>query len=148
LPGLLWADSDGIATRSGRPGGGPPPVPAPLDDGWQRSPWEGRGDDQGGYDLDLLLNEALSLGSGNRHDPGQLRDTAAWLRADSLAGAAVSVYEIPRQVELASAVAPGDARLRYWVDEQTGLLRRLEIRTRTGGFGWLDLHPGPLPSLG
>jgi hypothetical protein len=27
------------------------------------------------------------------------------------------------------------------------LLRRLEIRTAAGGYGWLDLTPGPVPAL-
>jgi len=60
----------------------------------------------------------------------------------------VSVYEIPRAIESESEVAPGEARLRYWVDDESGVLRKLEIRTRAGGFGGLDLAPGPLPPLG
>jgi hypothetical protein len=144
--GLLWADGTGIATRTGEPAeDGRPPLPVPEDGGWERSPWEGRGDDQGGYDLDLLLNEALSLSDWNRDDLEQLRETAVWLRGDELAGSPVTVYEIPRSIE--SEVAPGEARLRYWVDDDAGVLRRLEIRTRSGGFGQLDLNPGPLPAF-
>jgi hypothetical protein len=147
--GLLWADGTGVATRSRDEGGEAlPPLPVPRDDHWQRSPWEGRGDDRGGYDLDLLLNEVLSLSDWNADDPTQLRETAVWLRADSVDGTPVSVYEIPRSIESESEVAPGEARLRYWVDDESGVLRRLEIRTRAGGFGWLDLVPGPVPPLG
>ena len=36
--------------------------------------------------------------------------------------------------------------MRYWVD-RSGLLRRLELRTRTGAFAQLDLVPGPVPDL-
>jgi hypothetical protein len=151
---LVWADGAGIATRAGepaeggRPGGGggraeEPPLPSPQDGGWHRTPWEGRGDDQGGYDLDLLLNEALALSDWSRDDLARLQESAAWLRGDELAGTPVGVYEIPREIE--SDVAPGEARLRYWVDDESGVLRRLEIRTRSGGFGQLDLIPGPVP---
>jgi hypothetical protein len=147
--GLLWADGTGVATRPDETEGERlPPVPVPRDDRWQRSPWEGRGDDRGGYDLDLLLNEVLSLSDWTAEDPARLRETAVWLRADSVDGTPVSVYEIPRPMESESEVAPGEARLRYWVDDESGVLRRLELRTRAGGFGGLDLVPGPLPPLG
>lgn len=173
--GLLWADGRGVATRPAAESsehaepsehaesaesnestedsedGAPaevarPPVPAPQDAGWERSAWEQRGDDQGGWDLDLLLNEVLALSDGSRDDAGALRENAIHLRADTLAGAPVSVYEIPRSIE--SRVEPGGARMRYWVDDESGVLVRLEIRTRSGGFGQLDLDPGPVPALG
>jgi hypothetical protein len=144
--GLLWADRAGVATRPGEPaGGGRPPVPAPAGADWRRSRWSERGDRHGGFDLDLLLHEALALAGGERTPVGPLRP-ARWLRADRAGGARVDVYEVPRPVE--SGVAPGGARLRYWVDRSSGVLRRLEIRTRTGGFGQLDLDPGPVPYLG
>jgi hypothetical protein len=143
---LVRADGSGVATRSQRPARtGPPPLPAPQDGGWKHTPWEGRGDERGGYDLDLLLNEALSLSGWERDDVGVLRETAVWLRADELRGTPVAVYEIPRPIEVEAGVAAGEARLRYWVDTDTGVLRRLEIRTRSGGFGQLDLRPGPVP---
>jgi hypothetical protein len=143
---LVWADGAAVSTRTGERAGRPeePPLPVPMD-GWKRTPWEGRGDEQGGYDLDLLLNEALSLSGWDRAELSQLRRTAVRLRANRIAGSEVSVYEIPRPIE--SEVEPGEARMRYWVDDESGVLRRLEIRTRSGGFGQLDLTPGPVPSL-
>jgi hypothetical protein len=145
-PRLLWADAAGVATRKGRSEGQLPPVPVPLDDRWKAQPWEERGDEQGGFDLDLLLNEALSLSGPYAEAPRPLRQRAAWLRADTLDGRPVTVYEIPREIE--SEVAPGAARMRYWLDDETGSLVRLEIRTRSGGFGQLTITPGPIPVLG
>jgi hypothetical protein len=142
--GLLWADRTGVAGRPGEPAG-PPPLPAPTG-GWHREPWAERGDEYGGWDLDLLVHEALSFASWMPDDPELLRETAVWLRRDELAGEPVNVFEIPRSVE--SGVEAGQARLRYWVGEDSGLLRRLEIRTRSGGYGQLDLDPGPVPYLG
>jgi hypothetical protein len=139
---LMWGDGIGVGTRDGGPDpDGRPPLPIPAD-GWKRTPWAGRGDDRGGYDLDLLLNEALSLSGSEPDSIEPIRETAAWLRADEVAGTPVSVYEIPRPIE--AEVAPGEARLRYWVDE-SGVLRRVELRTRSGGFGQLDIEPGPIP---
>jgi hypothetical protein len=136
---LLWADGTAVGTRSGTPGDrGLPPLPVPPD-GWERTPWEGRDDD-----LDLLLNEALSLSGWEPDDPAPIRRSAAWLRADEVAGTPVGVYEIPRTIE--AEAAPGEARLRYWIDA-SGVLRRLEIRTRSGGYGQLDIDPAPLPAL-
>jgi len=43
-------------------------------------------------------------------------------------------------------VAPGSGRLRYWLDGD-GLLRRIEVRTREGAFGWLDVTPAWVPVL-
>jgi hypothetical protein len=145
--GLLWADRAGVATRPGEPAaGGGPPVPAPAGRQWRRTPWQERGDEQGGFDLDLLLHEALAL-AGEEAAGGPLPAAdARWLRRDRVGGVQVDVYELPRPVE--SEVEPGGARLRYWVDRQSGVLLRLEIRTRTGGFGQLDLDPGPVPYLG
>lgn len=144
--GLLWADGDGIAGRRDHPPQrGLPPLPMPPPGGWQWSRWEERGDDDGGFDLDLLINEALSLSGWREDGAATLKETARWLRTDALAGTAVTVYEIPRSIE--SRLDPGEARLRYWVDDESGVLRRLEIRTRSGGFGQLDLAPGPVPRL-
>jgi hypothetical protein len=36
--------------------------------------------------------------------------------------------------------------MRYWVDRD-GTLRRLEVRTRSGAYGYLDVVPGPVPTL-
>jgi hypothetical protein len=141
-PSLLWADGATIGTHPGGEEGPPLPVPP---DGWERTPWEGRGDDRGGYDLDLLLNEVLSLAGWEPDDLDPIRRNAAWLRADEVGGTPVSVYELPRAIE--AEVPPGEARLRYWVDDRSGVLRRLEIRTRSGGYGQLDVDPGTVPAL-
>jgi hypothetical protein len=150
---LLWADGTSVGTRDGAPGErgerGQPPLPVPMD-GWQRVPWESLraterdGQESERYELDLLVNEALSLSAWERDDPGPLRDSAAWLRADRVDGTPVGVYEIPREIE--AEVEPGEARLRYWIDE-SGVLRRLEIRTRSGSFAQLDVTPGTLPAF-
>lgn len=146
---LVRADRDGVATRPAPPGGHQPgdlpPLPLPRDEEWRFASWEERGDTMGGFDLDLLLGEALALSGLSRDDTNALRRTAVWLRADKVAaGDPVAVYEIPKPVE--KGVPRGGARLRYWVDE-AGVLRRLELRTRNGAFGWLDLDPGEVPTL-
>lgn len=143
--GVVWADREAIGYRTGPvPDGQRPPLPAPTD-GWQWSLWTQRGDDQGGFDVDLLLNEALNAGSGHGLDPTVIHQHAYRLRTDTIAGRQVNVYEIQRQAE--SQVTPGQSRLRYWVDAEAGNLLRLEIRTRTGGFGQLDVSPGAVPYL-
>jgi hypothetical protein len=146
--GLLWADSQGVSTRGDHPPQrGLPPLPAPPPDGgWHWQPWSERGDPHGGYDLDLLVLEALALSSWYPDDPAVITEQALWLREDTLDGAAVGVYELRQPAE--AELPPGEARLRYWVDGETGVLLRLEIRARSGGFGQLDITPGPLPYLG
>lgn len=120
----------------------PPPLPPPRGTGWVVTPWRHRGDELGAFDLDLLVGEALAAGRPGHDDPGELRASAVWLRADTVGGRRVSVFEMPKPAE--ADEPPGRARLRYWVD-RTGLLRRLELRTRTGAFAHLDLRPGPVP---
>lgn len=143
--GLVWADREAVGYRPGPlPEGEQPPLPAPAD-GWQWSLWTQRGDEYGGFDVDLLLNEALNAGGGHGLDPEVIHQHAYRLRSDTLAGKPVTVYEIQRQTE--TEVSPGQSRLRYWVDDQAGILLRLEIRTRSGGFGQLDLTPAPVPYL-
>jgi hypothetical protein len=57
----------------------------------------------------------------------------------------MGVFELPNAFE--QHLAPGTARLRYWLDNG-GVLRRLELRTGTGGFAQLDLTPATeIPSL-
>jgi hypothetical protein len=56
----------------------------------------------------------------------------------------VTVYEIAKGADLGGA--RGAARIRYWMD-RTGVLRRLELRTRTGAFAQLDITPGEVPTL-
>src|SRR5690606_18578403 len=143
--GLVWADREAVGYRPGPlPEGEQPPLPAPAD-GWQWSLWTQRGDEYGGFDVDLLLNEALNAGGGHGLDPEVIHQHAYRLRSDTLAGTPVTVYEIQRQTE--TEVSPGQSRLRYWVDDQAGILLRLEIRTRSGGLGQLDLTPAPVPYL-
>jgi hypothetical protein len=145
---LLRADGNGIAVRDAPPeqarsrAGGLPPLPPPTERGWTYHDWARRADAMGGLDLDLLLNEALSVGTTSREDSARLRTSAAWLRGDSVGGHTVAVFEIPKVAE--AGAARGQARLRYWVDG-AGILRRLELRTRTGAFAQLDLDPGPVP---
>jgi hypothetical protein len=151
---LLVADRAGVATRSTSPPSGKnraaarlakPPLPPPSGKGWTFSPWAQRADEYGSYDLDLLLSEALSLSSRRSDDAGYLLKTAVWLRTDAVDGVPATVYEIPKPAE--KGAARGQARLRYWVDK-SGVLRRLEVRTRITAFAQLDLTPGPVPKLG
>jgi hypothetical protein len=143
---LIRADGEGVAIRP-RPhrdeAGAPPALPPPAG-GWRFSPWAERGDEQGGFDVDLLVNEALALGGWQREDTAALREEAVWLRRDVVGGVRVGVYELPRAP--AADERPGTARMRYWVDGR-GTLLRIEIRARGGGFGRLDLDPGPVPYL-
>ncbi|HEY2949709.1 MAG TPA: hypothetical protein VGJ53_15150 [Micromonosporaceae bacterium] len=141
---LLRADRDGVATRSAPPGpyqpGDQPPLPLPRDEDWAFVPWDKRV----GYDFDTLLGEALGLSGWSRDYASELRNTAVWLRQDAVAGTPVAVYEMPQAVE--KGIPRGGARLRYWVAED-GVLRRLELRTRLGAWGRLDLDPGQVPTL-
>lgn len=144
---LVWADRTAVAERADSPptGDGRPPVPLPRD-GWKRTSWEKRFDALGASDLDLLLNETIGLSGSRRDDPAYLRTAAMWLRTDVIGGTQVAVYEIPRPAE--QALPPGNARLRYWIDS-SGVLRRIEVRGRTGGYGRLDITlGGPPPYVG
>ncbi|MEV1287556.1 hypothetical protein [Micromonospora sp. NPDC049679] len=147
-PALLRAAQAGVALRPApqkAPTGNDamPPLPPPAG-GWTVVPWERRGDARGGLDLDLLVNEAVSMGSPSPDDAQALRRSAAWLRSDRIGSTSVAVFEIPKPAEKGGA--RGSARLRYWVD-RSGLLRRLELRTRTGAFAQLDLTPAEVPRL-
>jgi hypothetical protein len=147
---LVYADRTGIGFRRMAPRAGPaardqrPALPPPIDGEWDFAPWTLRRDALGGYDPDILLNEALSLGQRRGVDVRELRDAAAWLRADSIDGVPVTVYEIRQSPE--RGVPRGQARLRYWIDG-SGVLRRLELRTRIGAFAHLDVDPGDVPYL-
>lgn len=138
---LLRADRTGITVRGGGIDGSPPLRPPA--DGWTQSTWAQRAGDSGTVDLDALLTTLVNLGGGTRQDPSPLRTTANWLRADTIGAVPVTVFEIRGATETA---APGHARLRYWVDKD-GVLRRLEIRTAAGGYGYLDLTPATPPVL-
>lgn len=131
------------ATGGGQDGGAAMPPQRPPTDGWTRTAWSDRGDAGGAPDLDILLVRAVSLSAGGWDDPTGFLRSASWLRTDTVGGVPVTVFEIRQPTERAT---PGTARLRYWVDA-TGMLRRLEVRTRAGAFGYLDLVPGPVPTL-
>jgi hypothetical protein len=141
---LMRANRTGVTVRNdGFTAGKLPPLPPPAG-GWQTIPWAARGDALGGLDLDLLLNEALAVSGTGKDDAAALRDVALWLRKDTLAGGPVNVYEITKGADVGGA--RGAARIRYWMD-RTGVLRRLELRTRTGAFAQLDVTPGDVPVL-
>ncbi|MEV4628498.1 hypothetical protein AB0J90_19735 [Micromonospora sp. NPDC049523] len=149
---LLRANRTGVAVRDvpserdvpASGGAEPPPLPPPRDRDWDHLSWQRRTDALGAPDLDLLVNEALAVGGAGLGPADRLRDSASWLRQDELDGRPVTVFEVPKEAE--AQVGRGQARMRYWVD-RSGLLRRLELRTRTGAFAQLDLTPGPVPDL-
>jgi hypothetical protein len=139
---LLRLDSRGLVSRVGG-GDGSPPLHPPMD-AWHYSAWGGRGDANGATDLDILLIQAVAMTSTRTDSVTELRASASFLRTDTLAGQTVTVVEIRQAGE--AGVTPGAGRLRYWVDAD-GLLRRIEVRTRQGGFGWLDVTPANVPAL-
>jgi hypothetical protein len=139
---LLRLDTRGLASREGGADGSPPLHPPT--DSWHYSAWGGRGDAYGATDLDILLIQAVTMTYTRTDSLAELRTSASFLRMDTLAGESILVVEIRQAVE--AGVAPGAGRLRYWVDRD-GLLRRIEVRTRQGGFGWLDVTPANVPAL-
>jgi hypothetical protein len=127
--GLVRADRYGVSTWETRTGMDQPPLKPPRG-GWRSTSWWDRA--RGGpTDLDILLRVAVSLTEEYTAYPVQ-----AFLRRDSLAGVPVAVFEMR---------VPGH-RLRCWV-EDSGVLRRLEVRTRVGAYASLDITPGPVPQL-
>ncbi|MFC0528379.1 hypothetical protein [Phytohabitans kaempferiae] len=141
---LMRANRTGVTVRNdGFEAGKLPPLP-PTSGDWQTIPWSARGDELGGLDLDLLLNEALAVSGTGRDDVDALKQVALWLRKDTLAGGPVNVFEIAKGADVGGA--RGAARIRYWMD-RTGVVRRLELRTRMGAFAQLDITPGDVPTL-
>jgi hypothetical protein len=139
---LARIDRAGILHRDGLAASAPPLQPPA--DGWRSSTWGSRGDAGGATDLDILLTQAVTV-TGTRPDPPEdLRAHASFLRTDTLAGVPVLVIEVRQATEV--GVVPGQGRLRYWLDRD-GLLRRVELRTRQGGYGWLDITPAAVPVL-
>lgn len=116
-----------------------PPLPAPKG-GWEKSDWSVLSGTTELTDLDLLVYEVLFMGSDQLDDVKRIQAGARLLRVDVLNGVPVGVFELPSALEQQLAPA-GQARLRYWLDN-SGVLRRLEIRTATGGFAQLDLQLG------
>jgi hypothetical protein len=140
---LVRADRYGTATRPASGRNDRPPLPPPTG-GWRLAPWSAGGDAQGAFDLELLLNELLALSAPERDPVRVVRARAARLRADELRNRPVAVYEVPKLAE--RGVGRGQARMRYWLGRD-GVLRRLELRTRGGGFAQLDVVPGRVPPL-
>jgi hypothetical protein len=120
-----------------------PPLHPPTA-GWHRSSWQSREDKYGEPDFDALLNELLALAAPVTDSPAALRAVASTLRTDTLNGTKVTVYEIRKPSEVLTP--PGGGRLRYWIDG-TGKLRRLELRTRGGAYGYVTIDPAPVPTL-
>jgi hypothetical protein len=135
---LVWADRTGVTTRLTPNAPASPPTALPKG-GWQLVTWA-QHDRQGASDLDVLLGAALT-GTG---DPATLRTRASWLRTDTVGGVPVAVYEVRGAAD--ATATPGHGVLRYWLDG-SGALRRIEVRVGDGGFGYLDVTPGPVPAL-
>ncbi|MFG3715137.1 hypothetical protein ACIBTZ_04830 [Micromonospora sp. NPDC049460] len=102
---------------------GRPPLPPPAQ-GWRADPTRAG-------DLGLLLGAALRAARSPAPRGATLR-----VRGDSLSGRTVDVVEL----------RTSGALLRYWID-RSGVLRRLELRTRSGAWAQLDLAPGAVPRL-
>ncbi|WP_431895195.1 hypothetical protein [Micromonospora haikouensis] len=104
----------------------PPPLPPPRTGyAWQHRPPDAD-------DVDLLLVAALRVGAATE----RTARPATRIRGDRLADRAVDVIEVDAE----------RGTLRCWID-RSGLLRRLELRTRLGTYAQLDLAPGPVPAL-
>jgi hypothetical protein len=116
----------------------------PSHTGWKRTSWIDREDAYGETDLDAILNELLALAAPVIDSPVALKPIASRLRTDTLGRTPVTVYEIRKPSE--QALKPGNGRLRYWLDK-AGYLRRLELRTRNGSYGYVTINPGPVPTL-
>jgi hypothetical protein len=144
--GLTVLGSLQVGTTTGTPSSAPLPDPPlhPSAAGWKRSIWASLTDAYGEQDLELLLNELIALSSPTLDKPAALAKYASRLRSDNVDGTPVTVFEIRQPSE--AKVAPGQGRLRFWVDGQ-GLLRRLELRTRTGAYGYVTVTPGRVPTL-
>ncbi|GIH05040.1 hypothetical protein Rhe02_31070 [Rhizocola hellebori] len=143
---LLHASRTAVAIRKhGSRAPDTPTLPAPKG-GWEKVAWSELSGTPELTELDMLVYEALSMGANQLDDAKRIKAGARRLRVDVLNGVPVGVFELPGVVEQ-QLTAPGQARLRYWVDN-SGVLRRLEIRIATGGFAQLDLELGvKLPSL-
>jgi len=117
-----------------------PPVPVPRGK-WERRAWTDLGVRTPATELDVLLHEALSVGMPARDNAAALVKSAYRLRLDTLGGRQVAVFEIHTPAD--GTGAAGTALMRYWVDP-SGVVRRLEVRTRLG-FAQLDIHFGKRP---
>jgi hypothetical protein len=143
---LLHASRNAVAIRKhGARAPDTPTLPAPKG-GWEKVAWSELSGTPALTDLDMLVYEALAMGANQIDDVKRVKAGARRLRVDVLNGVPVGVFELPGAIEQ-QVTLPGQARLRYWVDN-AGVLRRLEIRTGAGGLAQLDLELGvKLPSL-
>jgi hypothetical protein len=117
-----------------------PPLPAPKDK-WDKAQWSDLSGTAEITDLDQLVYEALTMGANKVDDAQRIKAGARRLRVDVLNGVPVGVFELEQ------GAPAGLARTRYWLDN-SGVLRRLELRTATGGLAQLDLDlAAKLPSL-
>ncbi len=148
----LRADAAGLTVygtltgTAGQNAGGALAKPSlhPAPSGWKRTPWTGYADQYGEQDLELIMNELLAVSSSMPDDPATLKPIASRLRSDTVDGVPVTVFEVRQPAE--AKVTPGYGRLRFWVDAH-GVLRRLELRTRTGAYGYITITPGNVPTL-
>jgi hypothetical protein len=122
----------------------PPALPPPAAAAWHATSWADRTGPGGASDLDTLLRALLDQAAPVPDGRARLARTAARLRSDTVDGVPVTVYEIREPGHAGDP--PGQAGMRYWIDGN-GLLRRLELRTRTGAWGYATIRPGPVPSL-
>ncbi|HKT00436.1 MAG TPA: hypothetical protein VJT31_12955 [Rugosimonospora sp.] len=134
--GLVRADRYGVSTWASGTQLQQPPLKPPQH-GWRSSSWRDRAR-AGGTDLDVLLNAALTITGTDAY-----RSAATFLRRDRLDGVPVLVFEMR-----AAGTQGGWSRrtVRCWLDA-SGVLRRLELRTRLGAYAYLDITPGPPPDL-
>lgn len=146
---LLHANKSSVAIhKTGGRAPDTPTIPAPKG-GWEKAEWNQLSGTSGLTELDMLVYEALAMGVNQLDDAKSIRGGARRLRVDVLNGVPVGVFELPSVIEQ-QVSAPGQARMRYWIDN-SGVLRRLEVRTGTGGLAQLDLDlgaklPANLPS--
>lgn len=142
---LVHANRTGVSLREPQDAAAAsPPLPAPAG-AWERSEWGQLTENPKLTDVDLILFEVMSMSINQPDDAQRMKASARLLRVDALGDDPVGVFELPNSVE--QKWAPGTARVRYWVDN-SGVLRRLEMVTRTGGLAQLDLTPAAdLPDL-
>ncbi|MEV0461099.1 hypothetical protein [Catellatospora methionotrophica] len=139
---LLHADRTGVAIRkTGKRVPEQPTLPVPKGK-WEWIDWVALGSSGEITDLDYLVYEALSLAANVADDADHIEKHGRRLRVDVLGKVPVGVFELPSAVE--ANVPAGQARMRYWVDN-AGVLKRLELRTATGGFAQLDLDLSEKP---
>ncbi|NUT35601.1 MAG: hypothetical protein HOV79_21315 [Hamadaea sp.] len=137
---LVHAGRSSVSLRTAAKGRPTPPLPAPRG-GWETRRWTAVGLGVHVSELDILLHEVLSMAAPGRDSASDLAKRAHRLRLDEVGGRPVAVFEIHSPGE--QGTAPGTALMRYWVDP-TGVVRRIEMRTRLG-FAQLDLDLSKRP---